>query len=236
MSFAGQRILIVGGASGIGYAVAEAAMADGASVVVGSTNVDRVNAAAVELGANGAVIDVRDEDGLAAFFAASGGFDHIVTTAGDWGGVRGKSLGELDLRAARAAFDVRYWGALALAKHGAPTLNEGGSLTITDGTFAHLPQKGGVVSTSAAGAIEHLARGLAVELAPIRVNCVCPGLIHTAVWDATPPGRLEAMSAKQLIPRAGTPAEAAEAYLYLMRATFTTGQVIMVEGGSLLGR
>ncbi|MES2095853.1 MAG: SDR family oxidoreductase [Pseudomonadota bacterium] len=236
MSLAGQRVLIVGGASGIGYAVAEAAIADGASVVIGSTNAERVTAAAATLGATGAVIDVRDEDNLAAFFAASGKFDHIVTTAGDWGGVRGKTLGELDLQAARSAFDVRYWGALALAKHGAPTLNVGGSLTITDGTFAHLPQKGGVVSTSAAGAIEHLARGLAVELAPIRVNCVCPGLIHTAVWDAMPPGRLEAMSAKQLIPRAGTPAEAAEAYLYLMRASYTTGQVILVEGGSLLGR
>lgn len=236
MSLAGQRVLIVGGASGIGYAVAEAALADGASVVIGSTNAERVTAAAATLGATGAVIDVRDEDGLAAFFAGSRTFDHIVTTAGDWGGVRGKTLAELDLQAARTAFDVRYWGALALAKHSAPRLNAGGSLIITDGTFAHLPQKGGVVSTSAAGAIEHLARGLAVELAPIRVNCVCPGLIHTAVWDAMPPGRLEAMSARQLLPRPGTPAEAAEAYLYLMRATFTTGQVILVEGGSLLGR
>lgn len=236
MTLTGKRVLIVGGGSGIGHAVAEAALADGAEVVIASTNADRINAAADKLGATAAVIDVKDEDGVAAFFAGSGPFDHIVTTAGDWGGVRGKGLAELDLQAARAAFDVRFWGALALAKHGASAIRENGSLTLTDGTFAHMPMKGSAVSTAAAGAIEHLARALAVELAPIRVNCVCPGLIRTAVWDAVPEERLAAMTAKQLLARAGMPAEAAEAYLYLMRATYTTGQVIMVEGGSLLGR
>ena len=234
MSLAGKRVLIVGGGSGIGYAVAEAALADGAEVVIASTNADRVRASAEKLGASGGVIDVRNEEGVAAFFAVSGPFDHIVTTAGDWGGVRGKGLAELDLQAARAAFDVRFWGALTLAKHGA--FRDGGSLTLTDGTLGHIPMKGSAISTAAAGAIEHLARALAVELAPVRVNCVCPGLIRTAVWDAMPEERLVAMTARQLLPRAGTPAEAGEAYLYLMRAGYTTGQVIMVEGGSLLGR
>ena len=229
-----QRVLVIGGASGIGHAVARAAIADGARVTIASTNIEKVEAAAEALGAEAAMIDIRDEAGVAAFFAGSGAFDHIVTTAGDWGGQRGKGLAELDLQAARAAFDVRFWGALTLAKHGA--FRESGSLTLTDGTFAHLPMKGSAVSTAAAGAIEHLARALAVELAPVRVNCVCPGLIHTAIWDAVPAERFAAMSAKQLIPRAGTPEEAAEAYLYLMRAGYTTGQVILVEGGSLLGR
>lgn len=234
MNLTDQRVLIVGGASGIGHAVARAAIADGARVTIASTNPGKVKAAADALGAEAAIIDVRDEAGVAAYFAGSGPFDHIATTAGDWGGQRGKSLKDLDLDAARSSFDVRFWGALALAKHGA--LAEHGSLTLTDGTFAHVPMKGSVVSTAAAGAIEHMARALAVELAPIRVNCVCPGLIHTAVWDAVPPERFAAMSARQLIPRAGTPEEAAEAYLYLMRAGYTTGQVILVEGGSLLGR
>jgi NAD(P)-dependent dehydrogenase (short-subunit alcohol dehydrogenase family) len=234
MNLTDQRVLVVGGASGIGYAVAQAALADGARVTIASTNADKVRAAADALGAEAAILDVRDEAGVAAYFAGSGPFDHIATTAGDWGGQRGKSLKDLDLDAARSSFDVRFWGALALAKHGA--LAEHGSLTLTDGTFAHVPMKGSVVSTAAAGAIEHMARALAVELAPIRVNCVCPGLIHTAVWDAVPPERFAAMSARQLIPRAGTPEEAAEAYLYLMRAGYTTGQVILVEGGSLLGR
>lgn len=190
MTLTGQRILIVGGASGIGHAVAQAAIADGATVTIASTNADRVTAAAGALGAAGAVLDITDEAGVAAFFADQGAFDHIVTTAGDWGGVRGKGLAELDLQAARAAFDVRFWGALALAKHGAFTID--GSLTLTDGTLGHMPMKGSAVSTAAAGAIEHLARALAVELAPVRVNCVCPGLIRTAVWDAVPADRLAA--------------------------------------------
>jgi NAD(P)-dependent dehydrogenase (short-subunit alcohol dehydrogenase family) len=90
-----------------------------------------------------------------------------------------------------------------------------------------------------AGAVEHLARGLAVELAPVRVNCVCPGLINTAVWDSIPAdqraARIAAMTQRQLLPRIGEPAEVAEAYLYLMRGGYTTGQVLYVEGGSSLG-
>lgn len=236
MTLEGKRVLVVGGGSGIGYAVAQAALADGAEITIASTNADRVKTAAEQLPAAAATIDVKDEEGVAAFFAGAGTFDHIVTTAGDWGGQRGKGLAELDLQAARAAFDVRFWGALALAKHGAMAIRENGSLTLTDGTFAHMPMKGSAISTAAAGAIEHLTRALAVELAPVRVNCVCPGFIRTAVWDAVPEDRLAAMTAKQLLPRAGTPAEAAEAYLYLMRAGYTTGQVILVEGGSLIGR
>ena len=87
-----------------------------------------------------------------------------------------------------------------------------------------------------AGAVEHLTRGLAVDLAPIRVNCVCPGLILTGVWDSIPADRraeqLERMTKRQPLPRAGEPAEAAEAYLYLMRGGYTTGQVLHVDGGS----
>ncbi len=88
-----------------------------------------------------------------------------------------------------------------------------------------------------AGAIEHLTRALAVELAPARVNCVCPGMVRTEAWDAAPPERreaLERMTARLLVPRGGEPLEVAEAYLYLMRGGYTTGQVLCVEGGSAL--
>jgi NAD(P)-dependent dehydrogenase (short-subunit alcohol dehydrogenase family) len=238
VSLADKRVLVVGGGSGIGFAVAEAAKAAGAAVTVASSNAERIAAAAGRLNSEGATIDVTDEAGVEAFFAGSGGFDHIVTTAGDWGGPRRGPLADLDLAAAEGLFRVRFWGAVALAKHGAKVLPPGGSITLTDGMIAHKPSKGSAISTAMAGAVEHLTRGLAVELAPVRVNCVCPGLILTGVWDRIPEERraaqLAEMTKGQLVPRVGEPAEAAEAYLYLMRGGYTTGQVLYVEGGSAL--
>lgn len=240
MSLEGAKVLVVGGGSGIGFAVAEAAAAAGAAVTIASTNAERVAQAAARLGnaAESATLDVTDEAGVQAFFEGRS-FDHIVTTAGDWGGPRRVALAEMDLAGQAAVFKVRFWGALAVAKHGAPTLPPGGSLTLTDGMIAHRPSKGSAVSTAMAGAIEHLTRGLAVELAPVRVNCVCPGLIRTGVWESIPQeqrqARLTQMTARQLLPRIGEPSEAAEAYLYLMKAGYTTGQVLKVEGGLALG-
>jgi NAD(P)-dependent dehydrogenase (short-subunit alcohol dehydrogenase family) len=185
------------------------------------------------------VLDVTDEASVERFFAGAGAFDHIAFTAGDWGGPRRGPLAELDISAAAQLFRVRYWGAVAVAKHGAKSIPPGGSLTLTNGMIAHRPAKGSAIATSMAGAIEHLTRALAVELSPVRVNCVCPGLIRTGVWDSIPEDKREAqlasMTKRQLIQRAGEPNEAAEAYLYLMRAGYTTGQVLHVEGGSALG-
>lgn len=241
MSLQGKRVLVAGGGSGIGFAVAQAAQADGAVVTIASTSAERIHGAAAQLNAEGRVLDITDETAVAAFFQAEGRFDHVVTTAGDWTGIRRGPLAETDLGLAHETFRVRFWGALTLAKHAAAAIAPGGSITFTDGMIAHLPSKGSAVSTAMAGAIEHLTRALAVELAPIRVNCVCPGLIRTEIWDTRMPdpvrreAALESMTRGQLIPRIGAPAEVAEAYLYLMRGGYTTGQVLQVDGGSALG-
>lgn len=242
MSLKDAHVLIIGGGSGIGYAVAEVALGQGARVTIASSNAERTAEAAKTLGAGatGLQLDVTDEAAVEAFFAASSPLDHIVFTAGDWGArQRGpQALESLDLAQAADGFKVRFWGALAVAKHGARVLADGGSLTLTNGTVAHRPQKGAPVSTAMAGSLEHLTRALAVDMAPLRVNCVCPGFIRTAVWDALIPENqneiFKAITRRQAIPRPGEPSEAAQAYLYLMQAGYTTGQVIQVEGGSLL--
>lgn len=238
MSLSGQRILVVGGGSGIGYAVAEGALAEGAKVVIASTSAERLAKAAGGLGGGveTARLDVTDEAQVRDYFAGSGGFDHIVTTAGDWGGPRRGALADLDLDAARSVFAVRFWGALTLAKYGVATLSEDGSLTFTDGVIGHRPAPGTFVSTAMAGAVEHLTRGLAVELAPRRVNAVCPGLIRTGVFAPLPEERIIEMTKRQPIPRIGTPAEAAQSYLYLMNNRYVTGQVLIVDGGTMLTR
>jgi NAD(P)-dependent dehydrogenase (short-subunit alcohol dehydrogenase family) len=81
------------------------------------------------------------------------------------------------------------------------------------------------------GAVEHLALGLAVDLAPVRVNAVCPGLILTEHTNQMPAAMIQAFTASLPLPRGGSPAECAQAYLYLMRAGYTTGQVLRVDGG-----
>lgn len=240
MSLSEKRILVIGGGSGIGFAVAEAAAAASAHVTIASSNADKVATAAARIGNRtlGAKLDVTRESEVAAFFGRSERFDHIAFTAGDWGGPRRGPLAELDLEKAAALFNVRFWGAVAVAKHAVKTMQAGSSLTLTDGMIAHRPQKGSAISTAMTGAVEHLTRALAVEFAPVRVNAVCPGLIHTGIWDRIPEDRrekeLSEMTSRQLVPRVGRPEEVAEAYLYLMRGGYTTGQVLYVEGGRAL--
>ncbi len=233
---AGQTVVIIGGTSGIGLAVAEAACADGAKVVVGSSGADRVEAAVARLGgdARGASVDVKDEGHLRRFFDEIGAFDHLVFTAGDWGARPGGPLADLDLALAAGAFGVRFWGALAAIKHGHGRMSENGSITLTDGMIAHRPWRGAAVSSAMAGAIEHLTQGLAVDLAPIRVNAVCPGLVMTERISSAPPEQqtyFRRFTDGQPLARAATPGEVAQAYLYLMRAGYTTGQVLRVDGG-----
>lgn len=238
MTLDGKRIVIIGGTSGIGLAVAQGAIAEGAEVVVGSSQAGNVEASTRALGnrASGHEINVRDEASVAAFFGQTGPFDHLVFTAGDWGGFRTpRPLTETNLDAVAEAYQVRYWGALKAIKHGVPGLREGGSVVLTNGMIAHRPRKGTPISTAMAGGIEHLVRGLAVDLAPIRVNVVCPGAIRTGVWDSIPAetreAQFKAMTGRLPIPRIGEPNEVAEAYLYLMKAGYTTGQVLLVDGG-----
>jgi NAD(P)-dependent dehydrogenase (short-subunit alcohol dehydrogenase family) len=240
-ALSGQRVVVIGGSSGIGFAVAQRVCDDGGEVVIGSSNAANVNAAVSKLGAgaSGAAVDVRDEASVSAFFDRTGSFDHLVFTAGDWGAARGGGpVAELNLAGANSTFTVRFWGALAAIKHAQGRISTNGSITVTDGAIAHRPRKGAALSTAMAGAIEHLTRALAVDLAPLRVNAVCPGYVLTEVWNTIPAdqraARLRSMTERQPLPRAGDPAEVAEAYLYLIRAGFTTGQVLIVDGGMSL--
>lgn len=240
MKLEGSRVLVIGGSSGIGFAVARAAREQGAQVVIASHNEDKLLGAVERLnGAEGVRLDVTDETAVQSFFGSSGTFDHVAFTAADWDQVDHASFADIQLSAAAKLFQVRFWGALAVAKYAAKCVMAGGSITLTNGMAAHRPQRGLAVATAMAGAVEHLVLGLAVELAPIRVNGVCPGAIRTEAWDGVPEAFRqfqEARLAGQLLQRAGEPAEAAEAYLYLMRGTYTTGQVLRVDGGwSLTG-
>ncbi|WP_405867521.1 MULTISPECIES: SDR family oxidoreductase [unclassified Streptomyces] len=238
MSLRGQRIVVIGGTAGIGLAVAEAAAREGAEVVVASRRQESVDAALKRLpeSAEGHVLDATDEETVRGFFGRIGGFDHLVYTAGE--SLLLGSLAESDLGRARRFLDTRLWGAYSAVRHGAPSIRPGGSVVLTTGTAARRPMPGTTVAASLCGAMESLTRALALELAPVRVNVVSPGVIRTELWRDLPQAERDGLyaSAAGSLPvgRVGEPADVAEAYLYLMRGGYSTGSVVTVDGGGTL--
>ena len=231
----GSKVVVIGGASGVGFAVAAAALEAGAQVVVGSSQAARIEAAAGKLGggAKGVTVDVRDEASVAAFFEAAGPFDHLVFTAGDWGHFFGPTR-DLDVEASKARMEVRFWGAARAAKYATRQIAKDGSITLTGGMLAHRPMPGMPLTAASAHTTEGLAIGLARDLAPIRVNAVCLGLIMSEAVQTMGEAMVKGFTANLPLPRGGAVEEAAEAYLYLMRATYVTGQVVRVDGGGSL--
>lgn len=238
MSLQGQRIVVVGGTAGIGRAVAEAAAREGADVVVASRRRESVDAALKRLpeSAEGHVLDATDEEAVRGFFERIGGFDHLVYTAGE--ALLLESLADSDLGRARRFLDTRLWGAYTAVRHGAPVIRPGGSVVLTTGTAGRRPMPGTSVAASLCGAMESLTRALALEIAPIRVNIVSPGVVRTELWRELPRAEREglfASSAASLpVGRVGEAEDVAEAYLYLMRNGYSTGATVVVDGGGLL--
>jgi NAD(P)-dependent dehydrogenase (short-subunit alcohol dehydrogenase family) len=234
----GKSVLVLGGASGIGLATAHAAVARGAIVTVTSRSAERAVRIARELGAGarGEAADLTKEEETRALYERVGPFDHLVYTAGDE--LVLSPIGKLDLAAARRAFEVRVFGALVAVKHGAPRIRAGGSITLTHGIAGTRPSAGWAIGASVCGAMESLARALAVELAPVRVNAVSPGFVRTPLWNPIPEAEREALfrdaGRKLLTGRVGEAREIAEAYCFLMENPFTTGQTVIVDGGGVL--
>jgi NAD(P)-dependent dehydrogenase (short-subunit alcohol dehydrogenase family) len=235
MSLDGKRVIVIGGASGIGFAVAALSRELGAQVLIASSNAANVDAAALRLlGTRGDTVDLRNEASVSRFFASAGAFDHLAITAGDWGGAMFAATQDLDLGAAREGFEVRFWGALAAVKHASHEIAANGSITLTSGMLAHRPRKGAAIATAIGGAIEHLVRGLAIDLAPARINAVCPGMILTDHTKQMSAEILQKYVAQLPLPRGALPTEAAMAYVYLMLNSYVTGQILPVDGGGWL--
>jgi NAD(P)-dependent dehydrogenase (short-subunit alcohol dehydrogenase family) len=233
-----KRVVILGGSSGIGLAVAEQAASQGAKLVIASSNAERVQKAVEKLEGNaqGHTLDLTDESAVENFFAKLGAFDHLVFTAGDQ--LRLHDLAATDLQQARRAFELRYWSALAAVKYGSKSIRKGGSIVLTTGIAGQRPHKGWVVAASVCGTIEALTRALALELAPIRVNAVSPGVVRTNLWQnmtAAERERLyESVGSSLPVGRVGEAHDIAQAYLFLMQEEFSTGQTLVVDGGTVL--
>ena len=238
MTLEGHKVVVIGGTSGMGLATAAAAAMDGAAVTIASSRRERVDAALIELpsGCAGVAVDVRNEEAVAALFDQLGELDHVVFTAGD--SFAPRPLAEVGIGDARSAFDVRLWGAVTVVKYATPRLRPGGSIGLTTGTVGQRPAPGTALAAAGAGATEGLVRGLAVELAPIRVNAVRAGAVRTPLWNGVPEAGREALFARlaerTLTGTVGEPEQIAAAHLYLMQNQYVTGTVQTVDGGLLL--
>lgn len=233
-----KRVVILGGSSGLGLATAKAAAGQGAQVVIVSGKQSRIDEALKGLppGAQGYAVDLGKEAQIKTFFAGIGSFDHLVYTAGE--PLSLTPIAALDVEQAKTFFTVRFWGAMAAVKYGHALLNPGGTISLTSGTAGWRPQKGWAVAASMCTAMEGFTRAMAVELAPVRVNLVIPGIIKTNLWSEMPETQLQnfyELEAKRLpAHRIGEAEDVAATFLYFMNNPHLTGQAVVIDGGSVL--
>jgi NAD(P)-dependent dehydrogenase (short-subunit alcohol dehydrogenase family) len=238
MSLNGQRVVVLGGTSGIGLATAQVAARQGASVTVVSSNPSRVQRALAELpaSASGEAADLTDPKQVDAVFQRIGELDHMVFTAGE--ALQLMELSSMDLELAQEFFTLRYFGTLSAVRAAAPRIRPHGSIALSTGIAGDRAGAGWSVGASICGAVESLTRALAVELAPIRVNAVSPGLVRTPLWERMPAANREQMYASVAgsipVGRVGEPQDIADAFVFLMNQGFATGSVITVDGSAIL--
>lgn len=245
----GKKVIVIGGSSGIGFSVAAAALSNGASVVIASSSQARVDGAVERLkkgieGKDGVIVvgqafDIKDYSALTGFLTKEAPFDHLTITAGQL--PKGPPKPGVDLREQlQDGFDLRYWPVLNAAHHIHTNglIRPGGSLTLTIGAAQARPLPGWGLGLGAAGAVETATRGLALDLKPLRVNTISPGLVDTELLEQIPAeartGLVESVRSKLLVGHLGTPEEVAEAYIFAMKCQYLTGQVILVDGGGVL--
>jgi len=234
-SLQGKCVVIVGRGGGIAKAVTILARSEGARVVVAGRDSEALAAGYDGEDVSAETVDVTDDESISAFADRVGPVDHLVSTVS--ARARGK-LADLDRAKLQLSFDTKVIGPAMLAKHFAPQINEGGSIVLFSGVNAFKVNVGylGVAITN--GAVDFLTRSLAVELAPIRVNAISPGVIDTGAWDSLgEDGKRDYfahISDTNPARRIGTVDDVAEAVLFALTNTFLTGVTLKVDGGEPL--
>ncbi|WP_047152918.1 SDR family oxidoreductase [Aneurinibacillus tyrosinisolvens] len=237
MSLKGKRVVVVGGTSGIGLSTARAFLGESAQVIIASRSAAKLSEAKQALADNVETyeLDFRSEEKAADLFNQIGKFDHLVITAGE--GAMGL-FSDLPVVNAKEAFDSKFWGQYITVRAAVPHLNKGGSITLTSGVYGVRPPKGATTLAAINSAIEGLVRGLAVDLSPTRVNVVSPGIVDTPMYAGMPEEQRQAMYAgigEQLpVGRVAKSEDIAQTYVYLAKSEFTTGSVVLIDGGAHL--
>ncbi|KAK0942865.1 hypothetical protein LTR29_005605 [Friedmanniomyces endolithicus] len=249
-----KRVLVIGGSSGIGYGVAEACLENGSIVTISSSNQSRIDHTIAKLQAaypsaksriTGHACNLGDQatldtnlETLLKTVATDHKLDHIVFTAADPLAVM--KVADLTLPALISAGLIRFFAPLLLAKHAPAYLNPGpaSSITLTTGSVSERPRPDWSAIGAFATGLQGMARGLALDLRPVRVNVVSPGAVDTELWrgmtEEAKGEMFKAIGEKVPTGRVGRVEDVAEAFLYLMRDGNVTGSMVSSNGGALL--
>lgn len=231
MQLAGKKVVVVGGSSGIGLSTAELAKREGADVIIASRNAAKLDAIAEKLNVIAIPTDVTES--VANLFKSSGPVDHVVVTAAQLRTGPFKSVAMEDVR---STMESKFWGAWRVAR--AVEVRKGGSITLVSGFLSIRPRPNAAITSAANAALESLSRALALELAPVRVNCVSPGIIDTPIRAAMPEEARKDMLAKTAaslpVGRVGYGEDVAQMILAVMTNGFATGSTVYLDGGALV--
>lgn len=232
-----KNVVVVGGTSGIGLEITRQAAEAGANVwAIGRSEKYIESAkASINVDIQFASIDIHDADKLKALFTEIGTIDHLVGNATG----ANRTVAPFMKQTAEQFSEAfnKFWGYTNLVRTGVPFMSEESSITLVSGVIARKCKPGASSISCVGNAVEGFCRAVALEIAPIRLNCVAPGTIDTTMhaWMADNKDKqLQAMTDGQAISRAGRPEEVAGAVSYLMTATYVTGTTIDVDGGYLL--
>lgn len=228
----GQVVIVFGGSSGIGLATAKAAQAEGASVMIVGRDVEKLRAASATIaGSDWRSTDVTDVDGVARSVAHLGTIDHVFVSVGQGGASDVLKSAAEDLR---RPFEERVFGTFNVVRAVVPKMREG-SITLMSGMYASRVRPHASAPTAALCAVESLARTLALDLAPIRVNAVAPGWIDTPRLEQSlgpeKAGRIDVIAQSLPGKRIGNANEVAAAVLLLMTNSYINGEVLHIDGG-----
>jgi len=228
-----KKVVVVGGSSGIGLSTAELAKREGADVIIASRNAEKLDAVAKTLNAIAIPADVTSDESVAELFRRCGPVDHVVVTAAQ---LRTGPFKTVAMEDVRATMEGKFWGSWRVAR--AAEFRPGGSLTLVSGYLSVRPRPNSAIVGAANGALESLARSLALELAPVRVNCVSPGIIDTPIRAAMPEEARRDMLAKTAVAlpvgRVGVGEDIARQILAFMTIGFATGSIVYLDGGALV--
>ncbi len=241
-SLSGKKVVIIGINSGVDLAVAQKIAELGASVVLSHSSQDKLNEAMESLSGEieTKTVDISNEDSVNTFFEKIGNFDHLVVTSMGDRNMPRSLLAEMTTETAQGAME-KFWGTFFAVRAGAKNIATNGSITLTSSVSIFKPSKMGGISAIAAanGAVAAFGRLLALELSPIRVNVIAPGILEdTSIWTSQSESERSDLTkwANAALPvqHLGQPEELAQAVLSLITNPYVTGIVLPVDGGVTL--
>lgn len=234
-SLTGKTVVIAGGSSGMGLALARKAASAGASVHIVGRSAEKLTAAKVVIDGDvhTHVANIGVEADVTRLAADIPRVDHLIVTAAD---LVFKPFEQITDDEINAMLGPKFWGPVYLVRHLEKRLSEDASVTFFSGSAAYKASSGGSIVAALNAALDGLARTLALELAPVRVNVISPGIVDSPVWDFLPPAArgnaLASIGASLPRGRVGTVDELADAAMFVMGNGFTTGTVLQIDGGT----